>query len=29
MSIRVVTMNGEVKYQGDVGPRGIAGPKGE
>lgn len=29
MSVRVVTMNGEVKYQGDVGPQGPAGPKGE
>lgn len=26
MRIRVVTMNGEIKYQGDVGPRG---PKGD
>lgn len=29
MSIRVATMNGEVKYQGDVGPQGPAGPRGE
>lgn len=29
MSIRVVTMNGEVKYQGDVGPQGPVGPRGE
>lgn len=29
MSVRVITMNGELKYQGDVGPRGPAGPKGE
>lgn len=32
MSIRVVTMTGEIKYQGDVGPRGpqgLPGPQGE
>lgn len=29
MSIRVVTMNGEVKYQGDVGPRGADGKQGK
>lgn len=29
MSVRVVTMNGTVKYQGDVGPQGPVGPKGE
>lgn len=29
MSIRIVAMNGEMKYQGDVGPRGPKGDKGD
>lgn len=29
MSVRVITMNGEVKYQGDVGPRGADGKQGK